>query len=451
MKKIVLSFILIIAGKFLSAQTAFNCTYTNSIETAPYNSIGVSGNGSFSTNLWDNAAFINSVFITGGFNFNGTVYTTCSVHSDGYIWFGGGGPPASGAGVNNILALPSLGTGNTGVIAAFARDLNEHPNLAAFPVPPNGGFGRRLVQWNTIGFGPNRYTAIEFIGFFPKVSGCGGQADHHRVDFQIRLYENNPAGINPNRIEIFYRDQTPFCNDQPYSFQIGIRGQNPTDYICRTQASGNLTPGSSSPGTSPSDKINFLAGDHIGPGTKIIFDYNPSPVISPGPTVSNICPANSVNLTSSFSGNIRWYKDGSPINGAAGATQVYTATSSGVYKVIYSEAGCEYESSPVTVNINSCGIQIPVITTQPAGLVACLGDDVQLTVSATGNPVLTYQWRKNEVPLPGETTSVLSLSDIGLADAGDYDVVVTNNDGSVTSEKANLQVQQVPAPPIEHR
>lgn len=452
LKKSFLSFFLVSLQGLLNAQTPFNCTYLSSVESAPYNSIGIFGNGSFSTNLWDNASFINTIFITGGFNFNGNIYNSCNVHSDGYIWFGTGGAPASGASTNNILALPSLGLGNGGVIAAFARDLNQHPSLAAIPVPPPSGpfSSRPLVQWRSFGFSPNRYTVIEYIGFFPKVTGCGGAPDHHRVDFQIRLYENNPAGLHPNRIEIYHRDQSPFCNDQPYSFQVGIRGINPQDYSCWTQPSGDLTPTSSVPGISPSDKINFLADDNVGPGVKFIFDYKPSPVIAPGPT-SNTCPSTSVNLSTTFNGNLRWYKDNNPVSGPEGAGKTFTATSSGSYKVVHTAGNCTYESSPVNVTITSCGVQPPVINTEPQSLLVCRGKPAVFTVSASGNPVLSYAWRKNTIPVSGADQPSYTIAAAELQDTGNYDVVVSNSDGSVTSTTVTLTVLEVTTPLIEHR
>jgi PKD repeat protein len=433
-------FTLLFSAKNAHGQTAFNCAYTESTEIRPYQSIGVTGNGSFAwspASLWDNASSGNSIFFTGGvnFNFNGNIYSTCGYSANGYIWFGSG--PVPGAGTPDVLSVPSLGANNFGVIAGFACDLYQHPSLSAFPVPPNGGFGPRLIQYNTFGSSPNRYVAIEFIGFYPKVNGCGGAPDHHRVDFQIRLYENNPAGTHPNRIEIHHRDQSAFCNDRPYSFQVGIRGANPQDFLCRKQDSGNLTANSSSPGTANTDRINFLAGDHVATGGLVfIYDYNVKPQIFPNPIAVNNCPSTSVLLTSSIQSNIRWYRDNVPLQGPEATAQTYSATVTGSYKVVIEDPLCPRSSDPVDVTILPCGTQPPVIQTDPSGRTACSGQQITLSVSASGTPLLQYRWRKNGVEIPGANQSQLVIPAAGFADAGNYDVIVSNSGGADTSQIA---------------
>jgi hypothetical protein len=65
----------------------------------------------------------------------------------------------------------------------------------------------------------------------------------------------------------------------------------------------------------------------------------------------------------------------------------------------------------------------------------------------------TYQWRKDGTNLvdgpriSGSTTTQLTVSDLGLADAGRYDVVLTDAYGSVTSSNAALTVIDGPCLP----
>lgn len=82
----------------------------------------------------------------------------------------------------------------------------------------------------------------------------------------------------------------------------------------------------------------------------------------------------------------------------------------------------------------------PAITVQPAASRAGMGDIVILSVEATGEPKPAFQWRKNGSPIPGATESRLTLTSAGIADAGTYDVVISNSLGSVTSERATLEV-----------
>ncbi len=85
----------------------------------------------------------------------------------------------------------------------------------------------------------------------------------------------------------------------------------------------------------------------------------------------------------------------------------------------------------------------PSVTAQPADVTTLAGESVLFSVAATGSAPLAYQWYFNQVPIPGGTTPSHSLSSVGTQDAGEYQVVITNSAGSVTSAPATLTV--VPA------
>lgn len=86
---------------------------------------------------------------------------------------------------------------------------------------------------------------------------------------------------------------------------------------------------------------------------------------------------------------------------------------------------------------------VPQIDTQPLSQTAAAGSDVSLTVQATGTAPLSYQWRKDGQEIPGATAATLLLADVTIAAAGDYDVVVSNAAGSVTSAVATLSVEKL--------
>ncbi len=72
------------------------------------------------------------------------------------------------------------------------------------------------------------------------------------------------------------------------------------------------------------------------------------------------------------------------------------------------------------------------------------GTDATFSVAAEGVPDLQYQWQHRGAALPGETGAILIVSGTQPNDAGDYAVVVTSFDGSVTSETAQLRVLVAP-------
>jgi formylglycine-generating enzyme required for sulfatase activity len=82
---------------------------------------------------------------------------------------------------------------------------------------------------------------------------------------------------------------------------------------------------------------------------------------------------------------------------------------------------------------------IPAITTQPANKTVTPGSAVTLNVVAAGSG-LSYQWRKDGVNISGATGSSYLIASVQNANAGSYTVVVSNANGSITSQSAQLSV-----------
>jgi len=85
------------------------------------------------------------------------------------------------------------------------------------------------------------------------------------------------------------------------------------------------------------------------------------------------------------------------------------------------------------------------ITTQPVSVTATAGQLVTLRVGASGTAPLSYQWFKGGVAISGATTETLAFASVQASDAGNYYVVVTNNEGAATSQTATVTVN-VPTP-----
>ncbi len=110
------------------------------------------------------------------------------------------------------------------------------------------------------------------------------------------------------------------------------------------------------------------------------------------------------------------------------------------------------DGSDTTVGLSAATLQIPppapVISVQPASQTNFLTLAAQLNVQAAGGLPLSYQWLQEVngayVPLSdggqisGSTISTLTISNLVLANATNYQVVVSNHWGAVTSSVANL-------------
>ncbi len=104
-----------------------------------------------------------------------------------------------------------------------------------------------------------------------------------------------------------------------------------------------------------------------------------------------------------------------------------------------------YERSVIALLGDPVAAQPPQIIQGPTNQTVMASSSAVFTVSATGTPPLSYQWRKAGVPLAGQTASVLAISNVTVTAAGNYDVVVSGA-GSVTS--APPAALTVLAPPI---
>ncbi|MSU60070.1 MAG: hypothetical protein EXS35_18185 [Pedosphaera sp.] len=86
------------------------------------------------------------------------------------------------------------------------------------------------------------------------------------------------------------------------------------------------------------------------------------------------------------------------------------------------------------------GNTAPVISKQPKGRTAYLGNVFKIGCTAVGRSPLAFQWEKDSVILPAATNSTLLLTNVSATEAGSYRVVVTNVFGSVTSSVATIEL-----------
>ncbi|MBN1490423.1 MAG: choice-of-anchor J domain-containing protein [Phycisphaerae bacterium] len=82
----------------------------------------------------------------------------------------------------------------------------------------------------------------------------------------------------------------------------------------------------------------------------------------------------------------------------------------------------------------------PWIVSNPGGRQVQEGSSTTFVVTAGGTPPLAYQWRKDGMDIDGAIGASYTINNVALADAGVYDVHITNTCGSVTSSPATLTV-----------
>ena len=156
--------------------------------------------------------------------------------------------------------------------------------------------------------------------------------------------------------------------------------------------------------------------------------------VGPGGTVSF-----QVTVTGSAPLNYQWWFDGT--NAMSGGTNALTITNAspvqaGAYSVLITNAAGAVTSIVATLTIG----MPPAITQPPTSLAVIQGWSATFTVAATGDTPLGYQWRFNGSPLGGASFSAYTVSAATPGNAGNYDVVLTNAYGAVTSAVAQLTV-----------
>ncbi len=91
----------------------------------------------------------------------------------------------------------------------------------------------------------------------------------------------------------------------------------------------------------------------------------------------------------------------------------------------------------ITGDVSSC--TAPTINTPPANQTVNVYAPASFTVSASGTS-LAYQWKKDDVIIPGANGDTYTIPSATLSDEGGYSVTVSNSCGTQTTAAASLNV-----------
>ena len=100
-------------------------------------------------------------------------------------------------------------------------------------------------------------------------------------------------------------------------------------------------------------------------------------------------------------------------------------------------------NSPLTVSLSGTEMTGTglAITVHPANQSVIAGQTATFTVVATGKGTLTYQWKKSGAAISGATSASYTTPAVTSSETGaQFTVVVTDSDGSLTSNPATLTV-----------
>ena len=205
------------------------------------------------------------------------------------------------------------------------------------------------------------------------------------------------------------------------------------------------------PAVSSTDAANYTCivsdPDELLLTTAATLTVQTTPIITSQPSsltvVQNSTAVFSVTATGTPAPSYQWQLNGSDISEATSASYSIAsaqAANAGSYTCVVTNAAGSVTSSAATLTV-----QIPpAITSQPSSLTVNQNASAVFSITATGTPAPTYQWRLNGTNISGATAASYSIASAQAANAGNYTCVVTNAAGSVTSSSATLTVQIPP-------
>ncbi len=135
----------------------------------------------------------------------------------------------------------------------------------------------------------------------------------------------------------------------------------------------------------------------------------------------------------------QWTRDGAALSGETNSNLTITnvlANHGGVYSVVVANLAGSVVSTTATLTV----LFPPSIYLQPLSQTVFIGSPVVMSVAASGDGPISYQWWLNDASIPGATNAVMHLAATQAAATGTYRVVVSNPYGSLSSAAALLTV-----------
>ena len=188
-------------------------------------------------------------------------------------------------------------------------------------------------------------------------------------------------------------------------------------------------------------------------GIGVIYRLNLPPEILSGlPGIQKVASGSNVDFSVRLFGTAPfswlWLSNGVPVAGATNSSLLLsnvTAASDAAYNVIVSNPWGSVASSVAELVVGPGVGDAPTITNRPASQTVIIGGTAHFSIGASGSPPLDYQWFFNRITLlTAATNAGLAIAPAITNDDGDYQVVVSNLFGCVTSTAASLTVVAEP-------
>lgn len=404
---------------------------------------------------------------------NGAYPTSLTLGADSNLYGttsdGGNGQFASGVGTvfeitpgGTLTTLVNFNVGN-GINGAYPNGLTlwSDGNLygttlnggasnygTLFMITTNSGFTILVNFTNSNGARPSGLT-VGADGNLYGVTGSGG-SDGYGTFFEL---STNGFTTLTNFSAIVSNNITALTLAPDGNF-YGPGSGGSAGSICELTADGTLKTLvylTTSTGTSPSSLTlgpdgnfygnAFLGNDQGGGGTVFQLELPPDFITAPSNQFASIgdTVAFSCQPFGSAPFGFQWMSNGVAIASATNSSivlsnAVISTFSDTQFQVEVTDAWGAITSSPAII------VPYPGIFVQPGDQAVAIGSPALFSVSASGFPTFSYRWFFNGTLLPGATNPILRISPSLTNNIGNYQLVVSNIYGTVTSGVATLNV-----------
>ncbi len=261
----------------------------------------------------------------------------------------------------------------------------------------------------------------------------------------------------PPSVESDPVDQSVFVG-QDATFNVQASGTTPLSYQWYYNTNSVIANATNSSLTVTNAQLtdaggySALVSNDFGSVTSAVAQLTVNTPVAPSITSQpqdqlNVSPGGTAMFSVTVSGSeplsYQWYYNNSTLlTGATDPTLTITnvqVSNAGTYSVVVNNVAGSATSSNAVLTVDNSPVA-PSFVTQPASQIVLVGGTANFSATAAGTAPIFYQWKKDGVPVPGTTSTSLTLTNVQNSDSGSYSLVASNSVGTATSSNAVLTV-----------